>query len=355
MSENYVKDIFKDITVVELSSVLAGPSAGMFFAELGAEVIKIEPPQGDVTRTWRLKNEDSNKKDSAYYNSINYGKKSLFLDLRSDEAIEQIHDLIKNADIITANFKQGSAEKYRLDYQSLIDINPQLIYAQLYGFNANSKRLAYDVVMQAETGFLSMTGTDQNEICKIPVALIDLIAGHHMKEAILIALLKKERFKKGSYIELSLLGSGLSSLANQASNYLNEAFIPKPMGTLHPNIAPYGEICETADQEKLILAIGSDLHFERLLKVLDLNSYLNQFSDNQKRLELRTELHSILRRSFAKFKFDEICQLLILNSVPFGHIKNLAQAMSLASEEGLILSDSSSKSRTISMLPFKIY
>lgn len=340
---------------MELSSVLAGPSAGMFFAELGAKVIKVEPLQGDVTRTWRLMSEDSDKIDSSYYNSINYGKESVFLDLRSKEDIDQIHQMVKDADVFTANFKPGSAVKYGLDYQGLSQINPSLIYAQLYGFNAESKRLAYDVVMQAETGFLSMTGTKENELCKIPVALIDLIAGHHMKEAILLALLKKEKFKKGSYIELSLLCSGLSSLANQASNYLNESFIAKPMGTLHPNIAPYGELCETADNQKIILAIGSDLHFERLMHVLNLDMHLSRYANNQLRLTLRSELHSLLKEAFFTFKFDQISIMLIENKIPFGHIKNVAQAMQLAKEEGLILTNEKSNSSTITMLPFKIF
>jgi len=308
-----------------------------------------------VTRTWRLQNENSDKKDSSYFNSINYGKESIFLDLKSEQAIDQIHELVKKADIFTANFKPGSAVKYGLDYDKLSSINPSIIYAQLYGFNSKSKRLAYDVVMQAETGFLSMTGTQQNELCKIPVALIDLIAGHHMKEAILLALLKKERFRRGSYIELSLLGSGLSSLANQASNYLNESFIAKPMGTYHPNIAPYGEVCVTADNQKIILAIGSNIHFQRLLSVLGMEEHLKHFNNNQERLINRTELHELLKEAFVRFNYDIICDLFIENKIPFGHVKNISQAMSLASEEGLILSNEKSNSSTITMLPFKIY
>ena len=326
----------------------------MFFVELGARVVKIEPLGGDVTRSWRLPDEDTSKPASAYYHSINYGKESVFLDLQLPESIATIHELIKTADIFTANFKPGSAKKYSLDYQTLKDINQHIIYAQLFGFNKNSKRLAYDVVIQAESGFLSMTGTPDQELCKIPVALIDLIAGHHMKEAILLALLKRERFHKGSYIELSLLASGLSSLANQASNYLNETFIPRAMGTLHPNIAPYGEICITKDNERVILAIGSDNHFISLMEMLGLEEYVKQYATNHSRLNDRSSLHKLLSRAFLEHSYDHLSEEMTARKIPFGHIKNIAQAMKLAINEGLILQENGAAYKTISTTPFHI-
>jgi len=332
---------------------LAGPSAGMFFAELGARVIKIEPLNGDVTRSWKLVSEDSNKRDSAYYNSINYAKESIFLDLKEEKDIMKIHALLKEADVFTANFKPGSALKYKLDYQSLSALNPELIYAQLYGFNASSARLAYDVVMQAETGFLSMTGNNKEELCKMPVALIDLIAGHHIKESVLLALLKRERFGKGSHIVHSLLHSGLSSLANQASSYLNLGVVAKPMGTLHPNIAPYGEICKTADGEQLILAIGSDQQFIRLLHVLDLEEVLDTYSTNQLRLGNRLSLYDLLKQAILNHDFESLHHQFTKLAIPFGHVKNVQQAMELAEMEGLILENQQNKSKTITSLPFK--
>jgi crotonobetainyl-CoA:carnitine CoA-transferase CaiB-like acyl-CoA transferase len=186
-----MQKIFVNLTVIELSSVLAGPSVGVFFAELGARVIKIENPKtgGDVTRTWKLPSEKG-PGVSAYYSSVNAGKEILFLDITEKKSLEKFYGLVKKADIIITNYKSGDDKKLNVDFKRLSKINPKLVYACINGFGSDSNRTAYDLILQAETGFMSMNGEKDGAPLKMPVALIDLLAGHHLKEAILIALLK---------------------------------------------------------------------------------------------------------------------------------------------------------------------
>lgn len=185
--------MLKDLKVVELASVLAGPSVGTFLAELGAQVTKIENPDlgGDVTRSWKLPQENINSNSSAYFASANYGKTHVFKDLKNEEDKAFTYKLIKGCDIVIGNFKPGSAKRLGFDHETLGDLNSKLIYVNLIGYEESNKP-AYDIVLQAESGWLSMTGTE-NYPAKTPVAMIDLIAAHHMKEAILLALLKKKR------------------------------------------------------------------------------------------------------------------------------------------------------------------
>ena len=192
---------FSDLKVIELAGVLAGPSAGLFFAELGARVIKIENPKtgGDVTRSWKLQSENKEDKTSAYFWSINAGKDILFLDLSIDKDLESFYDLIKSADILITNYKLGDDIKLKVDYQTLKDLNSTLIYASINGFGDNNPRTAYDLILQAESGFMFMNGEKNAAPLKMPVALIDILAGHQLKEAILIALLNKYKTNKGSH------------------------------------------------------------------------------------------------------------------------------------------------------------
>jgi crotonobetainyl-CoA:carnitine CoA-transferase CaiB-like acyl-CoA transferase len=234
------QDFFKGLKVVELAGVLAGPAVGMFFAELGAEVIKIENPEsgGDMTRHWKLPTEKKSRRTSAYFSAVNYRKTYLFLSFKRKEDRKKIIDLVKEADIVLTNFKAGSAAKYGLDYPSLKKVNAQLIYGEISGFISNPDKVAFDLVLQAETGFMYMNGTPNSGPVKMPVALIDILAAHQLKEGILLALLKRNNTGKGSKISVSLEKSALSSLANQASNFLMEAHIPQPMEVYTPTLPP---------------------------------------------------------------------------------------------------------------------
>jgi len=215
--------MFKDLMVVELASVLAGPDVGMFFAEMGARVIKIEnkTTNGDVTRQWRTASEKSNQENiSAYFSSVNWNKEHLFLDLKQANDKKQVTDLLKDASIVIANFKPGDAEKFSLDYHSIKQINPTIIYGEINGFGEADNRVAYDVVLQAETGFMAMNGTASSGPLKMPLAMIDVLAAHQLKEGILVALLNKTQSGKGAYVQVALYDAALSSLKNQATNWL---------------------------------------------------------------------------------------------------------------------------------------
>src|ERR1700756_1614855 len=266
----FSRNQFKGLKVVELASVLAGPSVGLFFAELGAEVIKIENKKtgGDVTRSWKLPTEDKTSDMSAYFLAVNFLKKHLFLDVRNNEDYTKCITQIKKADIVIVNYKKGDDKKLKLDYATLKKINPTLIYAGIQGFSDKDERVAYDLILQAESGFMSMNGTTESGPLKMPVALIDIFSAHHVKEAVLMALLKRAKTNKGSFISVSLFDVAVSSLANQATNWLIANHLPQRTGSLHPNIAPYGEIFQTKDGHTVTFAIGSDAQFKKLCSIL---------------------------------------------------------------------------------------
>jgi len=235
--------MFSKLIIVDTSTVLAGPSVGTFFAELGATVIKVENASSyDVTRTWKLPSEDKNSPISAYFSSVNYGKKYIQLNLKNAHDLKQFKELIKVADVLISNFKKGDVEKLGIQDAILRNCNPSLIIGKINGFGKDSDRVAYDLILQAETGFMSMNGTPESGPVKMPVALIDVLAAHHLKEGILLAMLKLKTTGKASTISVSLYDAAVSSLVNQASNYLMNNHIPERIGSLHPNISPYGEL-----------------------------------------------------------------------------------------------------------------
>jgi len=351
-----MNSIFKDLKVIELANVLAGPAVGMFFAELGATVVKIENKNtnGDVTRTWKLASEDINTPTSAYFNSVNYNKQHLFIDLTNPAEKSQVIELIKTADIVISNFKLGDDSKLGLDYESLKKLKSDLIYAHLSGFGKKSKRTAYDLVLQAETGFMYMNGTKESGPIKMPVALIDVLAAHQLKEAILIALIHKLKTNKGSKINVSLYDAAIASLANQASNWLNAKHNPEPIGSLHPNIAPYGELFSTADKKQLVLAIGNDKQFKNLCELINKSELIQDplFLSNSNRVKNREKLFTLLKESIRQFSAEDLMQKFIENDVPAGIIKSVKEVFEQAENETLILNDDNDK--RVKTAPFLI-
>jgi crotonobetainyl-CoA:carnitine CoA-transferase CaiB-like acyl-CoA transferase len=320
---------FKELKVIELASVLAGPAVGMFFAELGAEVIKIENKNtgGDVTRGWKLPTENKKDKTSAYFYSVNYGKQHLFLNIKESNDYQQLIQLIKTADIIISNFKKGDDKKLKVDFNTLKKINQTLIYANISGFGENSDRVAFDLVLQAESGFMSMNGTKESGPLKMPVALIDILAAHQLKEGILTALLQREKTGKGLKVSVSLLDSAVASLANQASNWLIGKQLPTRTGSLHPNIAPYGEIFKTKDQFEITLAIGSESQFKDLCSILKI-TISNIFESNALRVKNRVALFKIIQEKIAQKNLKWHITTFEKAQVPYGQIKNLEQVFS---------------------------
>ncbi|MGB1241468.1 MAG: CaiB/BaiF CoA transferase family protein [Chitinophagales bacterium] len=336
--------MFQHLQILELSSVLAGPSVGLFFAELGAKVIKVENTRtgGDITRKWKLASEDKDENQlSAYYCSANWNKEVLFADFTKGEDRQRIYDLVKTSDIVIANFKHGADKKLGMDYETLKSFNSQLIYAQLTAFGAESKRTAFDVVLQAESGFMYMNGSPDGRPVKMPVALIDLLAAHQLKEGILVALLQRQETQKGALVCASLMESAIAALANQATNWLMGGHIPQRMGTLHPNIAPYGEMFETKDGKLLVLAIGNDKQFKNLCRVLQLKEVAKDtcFEDNAGRVKHRKTLQKLLQEPIAVHQREDLLLQLEKNEVPAGAVRNMQEVFELPIAQEMILKE----------------
>ncbi|NNE27262.1 MAG: CoA transferase [Saprospiraceae bacterium] len=331
--------MFENLKVLELSSVLAGPLVGSFFSELGARVIKVENKNsgGDVTRSWKLKSEDPKASISAYYAAANYKKEVVWANLKDASDLANVHKLASEADIITSNFRSGVAEKYGLAYQNIVAFNPGVIYAGISGFSKEDPRPAFDVVLQAESGFMSMNGSPEQPPVKMPVALIDVLAAHHMKEAILIALIKKQQTGKGSHLNISLFDSAIASLANQATNCLMAGHIPQRMGTLHPNIAPYGDMFTTKDGKYLVLAVGNDAQFTKLATITGLG--ITNFETNDLRLQNRQHLQTSLQEYFCEMRSDYIEKKFLAENIPFGIVRNLAEVFNTPLANRMIIEE----------------
>lgn len=338
-----MKQIFKDLVVIELASVLAGPAVGMFFAELGAKVIKFEnkTTDGDVTRRWKIKSEDKSKPYSAYYCAVNYNKEVIMNDLSKSMDRDLLYNWVEKADIVIANFKHSSALKLGLDYDSLKSIKKDIIYGQIDGYPAGVNKVAFDVVMQAETGYLSMCGQADGQTAKMPVALIDILASHQLKEGILIALLEKLKSGKGSYVSASLYETAIASLANQATNWLMNNSIPQKMGTLHPNIAPYGEVFTTSDKREVVLAVGTEQQFVTLCRILNLSALPTdaRFSENVLRVDNRVVLASYLKEKIATYSSSKLLSICEINKIPIGLIQNLNEVFNNPNAQKMILKD----------------
>ncbi|MCH2197170.1 MAG: CoA transferase [Flavobacteriales bacterium] len=330
------------LKVLDLSSVLAGPSVGTFLAELGAHVIKVEKPGGDVTRNWRLPNESSDGV-SAYYASVNYGKEVHYLDLSEPSAQQQIHRWMEECDVLIENYKHADLEKFSLTPESIASLHPHLVHCHLQGFEFTLDRVAYDVVLQAETGFMYMNGSSSSGPIKMPVALIDVLAAHQMKQSILLGLYQRERTGKGSSFNVSLEGSALAALVNQASNYLMAGHVAQPLGTQHPNIAPYGDLYKSHDNKWIVLAIGSDRQFEKMVTHLGAPELASdrRFQTNPQRVSHRQLLNEALAPLFAQQQAAPFLVWCHENFVPAGSIRSmdevcdsaLAKSMKLEEEQ----------------------
>ena len=338
---NDQSNIFKGLKVLELASVLAGPAVGMFFAELGAEVTKVENAKvgGDVTRSW-LSQGEKRKGYSAYFASVNWGKNHVLLDYSIPEELDMVLNLVRQADVVITNFKHGDDVKFGLDYDTLAKINASIIYAQLHGFVSDPERPAFDAVLQAETGFMSMNGTNESGPLKMPVALIDVLAAHQMKEAILLGLIHKLRMGKGSHIQVSLEQSALASLANQATNWLMNRTIPQRLGSLHPNIAPYGDSFVCSDDREIVLAVGSDAQLKLLCELLGLKEGdVRFFESNKVRVEQRPRLQQLLTEKIAEWKGEDLMEQLQGLKIPAGFIRSLDEVLETETARAMVLTE----------------
>jgi crotonobetainyl-CoA:carnitine CoA-transferase CaiB-like acyl-CoA transferase len=349
---------FENLKIIDLSTVLAGPSVGTFFAELGARVIKIEHPiHGDVTNTWRLATENP-LAPSAYYSSVNYGKELLKLDFLKAQDYARFLEELKDTDVVLMNFKKGDDTKLKLDPKTLWKLQPKLIIGKITGFGSENDRIAYDLILQAETGFMSMNGTPESGPTKMPVALIDVLAAHQLKEGLLLALLQRAKAPKGQVVSVSLYDAAISSLANQASNYLMAQHVAQPIGSLHPNIAPYGEIFKTLDLKDITFAIGSHAHFEKLCQVLNLGAVLENplYKENQLRVKNRIQLAKEIQLAVRERAAEELFNALVAIGVPVAIIKNMAEVFNDSAAQTLVIAEATQGQITkrVTQLAFQI-
>lgn len=322
-----MKGLLQGLKVLDLSSVLAGPLTGSFLAECGAHVIKVEAPQGDVTQTWRAKGEAA-EGTSAYYASANTGKRVVSCDLKTKEGKAWLRCELEDADILLQNMKWRDLERMGLLPHQLKSDFPSLIHIRLVGHDMDASRLAYDVVIQAETGFMSMNGHPDRPPARMPVALMDVLASHQMRTAVLGGLYHRETKGRGWYAEVSLLGSGLTALANQGTNALINGLVPQRQGSLHPNIAPYGDLLQCANGW-LVLAVGSDAQFEGLCKTLGVGHLATRsaFDNNASRVTHRDAMMIELHAAASTWSWQDLHQALHEARVPAGAVLNVMEAL----------------------------
>ncbi len=335
--EQYQEMNWEKIIAVELASVLAGPSVGQWLAELGARVIKIENPitNGDVTRSWKLRTESELEQTGAYFSSVNWGKESLGINLKGEGAEKVIKSFLSKADIVLASFLPGQAEGMGIDYDSLKKINPGLIWADINGYGPGNDRPAYDAIIQAESGFTYMNGLGKN-ISKMPVALMDVLAAHHLKQAILLAMLEKQTTGIGKRVQVSLIHSAISSLVNQASNWLVAGHLPQAVGSEHPNIVPYGTIFETNDGKQIVLAVGNDGQFSRLCAVLK-EEVPEHFTTNPQRVANRDSVNAWLQTKIKRLSQDDFLNKMKQKNVPAGAVRNMKEVFETTEAADILL------------------
>jgi crotonobetainyl-CoA:carnitine CoA-transferase CaiB-like acyl-CoA transferase len=324
------------IRVLDLSRVLAGPWASQLLGDLGAEVIKVEKPgSGDDTRgwgpPWLTDGDGQPTTDAAYFLCTNRNKRSLTVDMTRPEGQAILRELATQADVVLENFKVGGLMAYGLDYASLASLNPRLVYCSITGFGQDgpyAARAGYDFLIQGMGGLMSVTGRADGEEGagpqKVGVALTDILTGLYAGNAILAALLHRDRTGQGQHIDLALLDVQVACLANQAMNYLVSAKAPRRMGNGHPNIVPYQDF-PTADGD-MILAIGNDGQFQRFCDIAGHGEWARdeRFANNAGRVRHRTELLPLLRQATVMKTTAEWIALLENAAVPCGPINDLA-------------------------------
>ncbi|WP_412060978.1 CaiB/BaiF CoA transferase family protein [Rubrivirga sp. IMCC45206] len=326
-----------DLVVLELASVLAGPSVGMFFAEHGARVVKVEAPVGDVTRRWHLAAEDPADTRPAYFCAVNWGKESVVLDLASDEGRDALHRLAAHADLVVSSFRPGGATRLGADADTLRALNPRLIVVEVDGYGPGDDRPGYDAVVQAEAGFTGLNGQSDGPPTKMPVALVDVLAAHQLKEAALVALLARERTGQGATVRVSLLASAVASLANQAANWLTAGVEPRRIGSAHPNIAPYGTPYPTATGD-VVLAVGTDRQFAALADVLGLAPDA-RFATNADRVRARDGLDAVLTAALATRDREPFLAELGARGVPAGAVRSVPDVFAHPEAARLVVDD----------------
>ncbi|NSY39381.1 CaiB/BaiF CoA-transferase family protein [Leisingera sp. ANG59] len=326
----------KGLKVIELARILAGPWIGQTLADLGAEVIKVEAPEGDDTRRWgppfieRPLPEGGTEKVATYFHAANRGKRSMTCDFSNAKDLARLHDLIAEADVLVENFKVGGLAKFELDYETVSKLNPRLVYASVTGFGQDgprSKQPGYDFLIQGMCGIMDLTGEPDGEPQKVGVAWIDIFTGLYGVIGIQAALAERERSGLGQHVDLSLLDCGVGVLANQATNLLLGGLLPKRLGNAHPNIVPY-QVFPSSDGH-LIIACGNDRQFAALCRVLGLDGLDADpsYATNPLRVEHREALCATLTQATQGRSKADLIAGLEAAGVPVGPINTVAEAL----------------------------
>ena len=331
MTKNFNQPL-KDINVLDLTRVLAGPTCTQILGDLGANIIKIERPiTGDDSRNLGPPYLDKNSKDqkeSAYFLSVNRNKNSVTIDLTTEEGQELARSLVKKCDVVVENFRAGNLKQYGLDYKSLKKIKPDLIYCSITGFGQNgpySKRGGYDYLVQAMGGIMSITGEKNGPPTKIGVGVSDIITGLYSCISILAALRFREKTSKGQSIDISLMDSQVSWLSYVAQSYLISKKIPMRIGNDHPSIVPYQTV--EAKDGLMVLAIANNNQFKNFCNFAGLEkiSKNEKYKTNSLRVLNRKSLNAIIKKTIKKKEISYWVNGLINVNVPCGPINNIKQ------------------------------
>ncbi|MDG5748307.1 CaiB/BaiF CoA-transferase family protein [Qipengyuania sp. XHP0207] len=313
------------LKVLELARVLAGPWAGQILADLGADVIKVESPDGDGTRKWGPPwiERENGEREAAYYHATNRGKRSIVADFRNERDLARVRDLATGADVVLENFKTGALAKFGLDYDALAQGNPGLVYCSITGFGQTGPRAheaGYDFVIQGMSGFMALTGEPDGQPMKMGVSISDLTCGLYAVIGIQAALAMRERTGRGQHVDMALLDCSVGLLASQALHYLTTGTNPPRMGNEHAQVSAYG-VFPVADGE-VVLAPANDGLFRKLLMLLGRDDLLadERFATNEARLANRAELDAIIAAETAKWQQDELLADCAEDGIPAGPI-----------------------------------
>jgi crotonobetainyl-CoA:carnitine CoA-transferase CaiB-like acyl-CoA transferase len=324
------------LLVADFSRILAGPYSTMLLADLGAEVVKVEGPSGDDTRTWQPPVREG---VSTYYMGVNRNKRSIALDLKDDDDLTAARELAGRADILVENFKPGGLARFGLDYDSVAAANPGIVYASISGFGSGPEGAplpGYDLIVQAISGFMSLTGDTDGEPYRAGVALFDVMAGLHATIGVLSALNHRRETGQGQHVEVNLLSSALSGLVNQTSAFVAGGVVPFRMGNSHPSLFPY-EPLPCSDGE-LIITAGNNGQFRKLVEVLGVPDLADdpRFGRNEDRTANREELRPLLVERLRTRTKLEWFRDIIAAGVPCGPINTIDQGVAFAEEVGLV-------------------
>ena len=331
MTSQTLKGPLDGLRILDLSRILAGPTATQLMGDMGADVIKIERPgAGDDTRFWGppyVTGQDGNlTTESGYYLSANRNKRSLAIDITTQDGADTIRKLAMKADVLIENFKKDGLKKYGLGYEDLAAINPRLIYCSITGFGQtgpNAYRAGYDIMIQGYGGIMSLTGPVDGEPYKVGVAIADIMTGMYATTGILAALRHRDQTGEGQYIDLALVDTQVSWLANQGVNHLLSGNVPKSSGNGHPNIVPY-QVFPTADGY-IIIAVGNDTQFAAFVDILGQADLAQdpRYTSNPLRLKNKAELLPQMEDLIQKFNRDDLLAECEKRGVPAGPVNDL--------------------------------